>query len=224
MTDYVGEPAFIVGKIDKNVNLSFPPTSGEEYIKRVVIEAQKCDDIVVADIDRKRFKNPTIDVEPVSCVEAPPWLGPTLDWQLYQVSDFSNIRLYISQLKNEIQTLKRKWEPPKIDMPQIDDEKGWINSLSGNDKETIRIIPTLDIIFCLNQPMVEQILEYLVEYIETLDKIEYELGQWIYALLVVLEMPLTPDTCSCLRSLARVCSIMRAKSVIMDLKNILFIF
>ncbi|XP_017760495.1 PREDICTED: gem-associated protein 2 [Eufriesea mexicana] len=221
MTDYVGEPAFIVGKIDKNVNLSFPPTSGEEYIKRVVIEAQKCDDIVVADIDRKRFKNPTIDVEPLSgCVEAPPWLGPTLDWQLYQVSDFSNIRLYISQLKNEIQTLKRKWEPPKIDMPQIDDEKGWINSLSGNDKETIRIIPTLDIIFCLNQPMVEQILEYLVEYIETLDKIEYELGQWIYALLVVLEMPLTPDTCSCLRSLARVCSIMRAKSMKLEVHEI----
>lgn len=83
----------------------------------------------------------------------------------------------------------------------------------------------MDVIFRLNQPMVEQILEYLVEHIETLDKIEYELGQWIYALLVVLEMPLTPNTCSCLRSLARICSVMRAKSVIMDLKNnIHFIF
>lgn len=49
-------------------------------------------------------------------MEAPPWLGPSLDWQLYQVSDFSNIRLYISQLKNEIQSLKRKWKRPKIDM------------------------------------------------------------------------------------------------------------
>lgn len=52
-------------------------------------------------------------------MEAPPWLGPTLDWQLCQVSDFSNIRLYISQLKDEIQTLKRKWKPPKIDMVYI---------------------------------------------------------------------------------------------------------
>lgn len=30
------------------------------------IEAQKCADIVVADIDRKHFGKPTIDVEPVS--------------------------------------------------------------------------------------------------------------------------------------------------------------
>lgn len=226
MTDYLAKPAFVVGEIDEDLNLSLPPTSGEEYIKRVVIEAQKCADIVVADIDRKHFGKPTIDVEPLSgCMEAPPWLGPSLDWQLYQVSDFSNIRLYISQLKNEIQSLKRKWKRPKIDMPSIDDEKGWIKFCSSNDKEKTRIAPTLDIIFCLNHPEVEQILEYLVEHIETLEKIEYELGQWIYALLVVLQMPLTPDTCSCLRSLARTCSIMRAKSVIKNIrKAIFFIF
>lgn len=69
--------------------------------------------------------------------------------------------------------------------------------------------------------MIEQILEYLVEYIERLEKIEYKLGQWLYALLVVLEMPLTPETCSCLRSLARTCSVMRAKSVINTNKSIL---
>lgn len=62
--------------------------------------------------------------------------------------------------------------------------------------------------------MVEKVLEYLVEHIEASDKIEYEMGRWIYALLVILEMPLTPDMCSCLRSLARTCSVMRAKSVI----------
>uniref|UniRef100_V9IFE4 Survival of motor neuron protein-interacting protein 1 n=1 Tax=Apis cerana TaxID=7461 RepID=V9IFE4_APICE len=55
MTDYLAKPAFVVGEIDEDLNLSLPPTSGEEYIKRVVIEAQKCADIVVADIDRKHF-------------------------------------------------------------------------------------------------------------------------------------------------------------------------
>ncbi|XP_033198362.1 gemin 2 [Bombus vancouverensis nearcticus] len=221
MTDYLRQLAFDVGEIDEDINLSLPPTSGEEYIKRVMIETQKCADIVVADIDRKHFKKPTIDVEPLSgCMEAPPWLGPTLDWQLCQVSDFSNIRLYISQLKDEIQTLKRKWKPPKIDMPSIDDEEGWIKFCSGNDEENIRVPPTLDVIFSLNQPMVEQILEYLVEHMETLKKIEYKLGQWIYALLVVLEMPLTPGTCSCLRSLARTCSVMRAKSKRLEVHEI----
>ncbi|KOC64369.1 Gem-associated protein 2 [Habropoda laboriosa] len=218
MTNYLLEPAFIVGQIDENINLSLPPASGEEYIKRVVIEAQQCAGVVVADVDKKRFAKPTIEVEPVRCVKAPPWLGPTLNWQLYQVSDFSNIRLYISQLKNEIQSAKRKWRPLKIDMPNIDDEKGWIKFCSG--REETRIVPTLNAVFCLNQPMVEQILEYLVEYIETQTKIDYELGQWIYALLVVLEMPLTPDMCSCLRSLARTCSVMRAKSKKLEVHEI----
>ncbi|KAF3428750.1 hypothetical protein E2986_01947 [Frieseomelitta varia] len=221
MTDYLKQPVFFVGEIEEDINLSLPPTSGEEYIKRVMIETQNCADIVVADIDRKHFKKPTIDIEPLSgCVEAPPKLGPTLDWQLYQVSDFSNIRLYISQLKNEIQTSKRQWRPPEIDMPSIDDEKGWIKFCSGNETEGTRVLPTLDVIFSLNQPMIEQILEYLVEYIERLEKIQYELGQWLYALLVVLEMPLIPETCSCLRSLARTCSVMRAKSTKLEVHEI----
>lgn len=36
MTEYLKQPAFIVGEIDENINLSLPPVSGEEYIKRVV--------------------------------------------------------------------------------------------------------------------------------------------------------------------------------------------
>ncbi|XP_076756758.1 gemin 2 isoform X1 [Xylocopa sonorina] len=216
-----GEPAFIVGDIDEDVNLSIIPTSGEEYIKRVILEAQKCADVVVAEIDRNRIKKPTIDVEPLSgCVEAPPWIGPSLDWQLYQVSDFSDIRLYISQLKSEIRTLKRKWIPPKIDTPDMDDEQGWIEFCSGSGAEKARFAPNLNTMFCLNQPMVEQILEHLVEYVKSLDKIEYELGQWIYALLVILEMPLTPEMCSCLRSLARTCSVMRANSMKLEVHEI----
>ncbi|XP_076683855.1 gemin 2 [Andrena cerasifolii] len=219
MTDYLRAPAFSVGEIDANVNLSLPPASGEEYIKRVVIEARQCADIVVADIDQKRLKNPTIDVEPLSgCVEAPSWLSPTLDWQLCQVSDFSHVRLYISQLKNEILTAKRKWRPTKIDLPSMDDEKGWITFCSNREDRT-KILPTLNTVFCLNQPMVEQVLEYLAEHVAVQKKIEYELGQWIYALLVVLEMPLTPDVCSWLRTLARTCSVIRASSENLELQE-----
>lgn len=68
--------------------------------------------------------------------------------------------------------------------------------------------------------MVERILEYLVEHLENLTKIEYRLGQWIYALLAVVELPLTPETCSCLRSLARTCSVMRAKMKTLEVHEI----
>ena len=38
-------------------------------------------------------------------------------------------------------------------------------------------------------------------------------GQWFYALLTNLQKPLTPESCSWLRQLARICSILRATLV-----------
>jgi len=49
-------------------------------------------------------------------MQAPAKLAPTLEWQQYQVSDFSKMRLYVSQLKDEIHTNKRKWKPPDLDL------------------------------------------------------------------------------------------------------------
>lgn len=210
MADPLREQALFVGEIDENINLSFPPTSGEEYIKRVVIEAKHCADVVVADIDRTRLRKATIAVDPLSgCVEAPPWLGPTRQWQEYQIHDFSNVRLYVSQLKDEIQTTKRKWNAPKIELPKIEEKREWIEFCSQEGKS---VDPTLNVVFCLNQPTVEQVLEYLVEHVDQQRSIGRDLGKWLYALLVVLEMPLTPDACSCLRSLARACSVIRASN------------
>lgn len=34
--DYLREPALFVGELDSDMNLSVPPASGEEYLKRVV--------------------------------------------------------------------------------------------------------------------------------------------------------------------------------------------
>jgi len=97
--------------------------------------------------------------------------------------------------------------------PDVSDENAWINLCLGSDSED-RIQPTLKVLFCFNQFTIEQVLEHLVHFVETRRKIEYEVGQWIYTLLVILEQPLQPDTCSCLRSLARACSIIRADTVI----------
>lgn len=94
--------------------------------------------------------------------------------------------------------------------PDHDDQNAWISFCLGDTK----IEPTLNTVFCFNQSSVEQLLEYLVQYVETERRIGHKIGQWIYALLVMLEQPLQPDTCSCLRSLARACSVIRADSVI----------
>lgn len=95
----------------------------------------------------------------------------------------------------------------------MSEEDAWINLCLGSNGET-RIQPTLSTLFCFSQSTIEQVLEYLVRFVETGRRIEYKVGQWIYTLLVILEQPLHPDTCSCLRSLARACSVIRADAVI----------
>ncbi|KAG7212070.1 hypothetical protein KM043_012425 [Ampulex compressa] len=92
MTDCLRDPVFYVGELDEDIDCSLPPSSGEEYIKRVVLEARQCPDVVVAEIDRTRFQNPTIDVEPLpGCVKAPESFGPTLEWKKLQMEDFINV-------------------------------------------------------------------------------------------------------------------------------------
>ncbi|XP_070157674.1 gem-associated protein 2 [Polyergus mexicanus] len=218
MMDYLKQPVFEVGNINEDINFSLPPISGEEYIKRVVIEARQCADIVVADIDPSCMKLSRGSIKTLAgCVQAPPSLSPTLEWQQYQVSDFSDIRLYVGQLKDEIQVGKRKWRAPDINLPDINDQNTWISFCLGS-KEKIK--PTLNTLFCFNQSIVEQVLEYLVHFVETERRIEYKIGQWIYALLAILEQPLQPDTCSCLRSLARACSVIRADSRELDAQEL----
>lgn len=62
------------------------------------------------------FRNQCDYEKLAGCVQAPVSLKPTVEWQQYQVSDFSKLRLYVSQLKDEILIGKRKWRPPDIDL------------------------------------------------------------------------------------------------------------
>ncbi|CAD6240433.1 GSCOCG00008785001-RA-CDS [Cotesia congregata] len=221
MSDSFREAVFVIGEINGEIDFSKPPTSGEDYIKRVVVEAQQCDDIVVANIDSKKLKSPDVPTETVKinklrilkklagCVEAPATLSPTLEWQNCQVANFSELRLYVAKLEIERKNCrdKNKSEPNK------ENQKGWINFCLGSDDEQVHF-PTLDTIFCIKDhiQLVDQLLEYLVEEVES-QGLTTQLGRWIYALLSVVDLPLDPDVCSCLRKLARACSRARANLV-----------
>lgn len=218
MTDCLKQPVLFAGEIDDDINLSLPASSGEEYIKQVIVEARQCDSVVVAEIDKAKLKKPSVNVKPLAgCAEAPASLGPTLEWQECQIVDFYKIRLYIARIRGEIQTCKRKWEPSPVQLPDLDDQKGWIKfCCSTSETENKALLPTLDIVLALNQPTIENVLEYLVDFIEEQGIIQSDLGRWIYVLLVALEVPLNPDMCSCLRSLARACSVIRANMTVPD--------
>ncbi|XP_046744129.1 gem-associated protein 2 [Diprion similis] len=214
MGDILREPALFVGEFDTEIDLMLPPSSGEEYIKRVVIEAQQCDDVVVAENLKARIKTPTAAVKPLAgCVEAPASMVPTLDWQQCQLADFSSVRLEIDRIKHDLQNAEGRRRLRQTVLPDADDQVAWLEYICS-------MRPLLGLVLNMNQPLIEQVLEHLVEAVEEKGLISQPYGGWIYALLATLELPLNPDTCSCLRSLARACSIIRANMTEENAKDV----
>ncbi|XP_014216654.1 gem-associated protein 2 [Copidosoma floridanum] len=204
-------PEFVVGEIEEDINLSLPPADGEEYIKRVVLEARQYDDVLIAKVDNARLRKPISNVKPLittECEKAPESVSPTLEWQQSQIADFSSIRLYIMQFKNQTDKNKDKWNEINKLKTNGENRKSWMDMCTISDEKHE---PNLTVILSLKQPTIERVLKYLTEFLESQASISLHLGRWLYALLAALELPLNPDMCSCLRTLARICSVIRSR-------------
>jgi len=70
--------------------------------------------------------------------------------------------------------------------------------------------PLISVIMHLSQSMIETLLKHHCTHLNE-KGFHVQQGPWIYALLSLLEKPLSPDTCSTLRDLARVCGRLRAR-------------
>ncbi|KAM6311573.1 gem-associated protein 2 isoform 2-T2 [Aegotheles albertisi] len=200
-----------------------PPRTPQEYLKRVQIEAARCPDVVVAQIDPKKLrKKQTVNVSISGCQPAPEGYSPTLKWQQQQVANFSAIRQSLNKHRNH-------WRSQHLDsnvaMPKSEDEEGWkkfclgervyseIDALSDSENLGIDYIkvgfpPLLSIVSRMNQATVTSVLEYLISWFGE-KKFTPELGRWLYALLACLEKPLLPEAHSLIRQLARRCSEVR---------------
>ncbi|KAM6074206.1 gem-associated protein 2 isoform 3-T3 [Chlamydotis macqueenii] len=184
-----------------------PPRTPQEYLKRVQIEAARCPDVVVAQIDPKKLrKKQTVNI---SCflrfLAVSLLLKDTL-----QHSSGSSSKWPISQpfvrYKMSLNKHRSHWRSQHLDsnvtIPKSEDEEGWkkfclgervyseIDALSDNENLGIDYIkvgfpPLLSIVSRMNQ------------------------GRWLYALLACLEKPLLPEAHSLIRQLARRCSEVR---------------
>ncbi|XP_020662895.3 gem-associated protein 2 isoform X3 [Pogona vitticeps] len=178
-----------------------PPRTPQEYLKRVQIEAAKCPDVVVAQIDPKKLKKKqTVNISLSGCQPAPEGYSPTMKWQRQQVAHFSAIRQSVNKHRNH-------WKSQQLDsnvaIPRPEDEEGWkkfclgeklyldttvqepSDENNGIDYVQIGFPPLLSIVSRMNQ------------------------GRWLYALLACLEKPLLPEAHSLIRQLARRCSEVR---------------
>lgn len=87
--------------------------------------------------------------------------------------------------------------------PRSNNEEKWFSIFFGDDKVT----PSLSVLLSMNEPLLAQVLEYHVEWLE--DGLKPDQGRWIYALLACLSLPLSSEVCSSLRDLARHCARLR---------------
>ena len=70
--------------------------------------------------------------------------------------------------------------------------------------------PSVPLVLQFDQVLVQKLLNYNVSWIESSNRISASRSQWIYALLVVLELPVYQDTLALLRQLYRRCCNMRS--------------
>ncbi len=117
-------PAIFVEVTDDEFDPSVPPTSGQEYLRRVQIEAKQCASVVVSDIDPSVFtsKQTVKFYSNAGLHPAPHGYAPNSQWQNKQTAAFASIRLTVSTYKNHIQKEKIK---PKRPLPDKSDVEAW---------------------------------------------------------------------------------------------------
>uniref|UniRef100_H0VIY7 Gem-associated protein 2 n=1 Tax=Cavia porcellus TaxID=10141 RepID=H0VIY7_CAVPO len=223
------EPCDLTESFDPSV----PPRTPQEYLRRVQIEAARCPDVVVAQIDPKKLKRKqSVNVSLSGCQPAPEGYSPTLQWQQQQVAQFSAVRQNVNKHRSH-------WKSQQLDsnvtLPKSEDEEGWkkfclgerlcadvvgptVNESPGIDYVQIGFPPLLSIVSRMNQATVTSVLEYLSNWFGERD-FTPELGRWFYALLACLEKPLLPEAHSLIRQLARRCSEVRL-SVYFDQRDL----
>jgi hypothetical protein len=81
-----------VGDFDRSeVDLNKPASTVKEYIKQVIVSREQCPDVVVADVDRSKFKKPKSLVPTDESISAICQFTPAIEWsQLKVIRSVSN--------------------------------------------------------------------------------------------------------------------------------------
>lgn len=212
--------ALPVGKLPSNYDPSVPPASAEEYLQHVVWEARQCKEIVTVDVDRTKIKKQAAVVKKQVKANAPTGYTPSAQTQKELLSSFSKLRTQIATMRSSDQVPK---SPVKL--PGIKKREEWCKFCFGNSFQLALLNksssntakpelvegqqPLLSIVLNIKQRGIENLLEWHAQWLEVLGFSKPQ-GQWFYALLACLEKPLTPESCSQIRHIARMCAKIRA--------------
>ncbi|XP_014780798.1 gem-associated protein 2 [Octopus bimaculoides] len=204
--------------LDNNYDLNIPPMTGNEYLRRVRDEALCCPSVVVAKSLNTEAMNRKQNVHILAedcCLPAPTGLEPSAEWKRKQVADFAKIRQKLNKYKSthesDIKIMRRK-------LPLASEVEEWfklcfgrLKNLTPDESNVLEggCFPFLSLVSVMEQHCIEQLLNYHMNCFESIGFTHHQ-GQWIFALLTCLQKPLTPEACSAIRNLARICARLRA--------------
>ncbi|XP_078731119.1 gem-associated protein 2 [Lampetra fluviatilis] len=125
------------GGEEEEAAASGPPVTPAEYLNRVRLEAARCPEVAVANIDPEKLKQkqPVKVSNPCGCLPAPRGFAPSVEWQMQQQAAFSAMRQKISRNKARRTFLKLHSD---IKMPEVEDEEGWKRFCLGERRYSSR--------------------------------------------------------------------------------------
>jgi survival of motor neuron protein-interacting protein 1 len=201
------------------------PKSGPEYLRRVQLEAAKCEKIVVS----KTIPKPVIPDCPVSLTGEKRFIpcmnGLPLDVQRQIVAEFSVIRMQIekkrtSLTKHHVNRLRKKypamteyfyWHKYCLNMSASESESSEDEVMSGmltskrkatKTKPPAASKPNLRLLLSLDQNELLTLLMFVLKWCSDYG-IDQKLCFWIYSILSVIEKPLISDAYSLIRDVSR---------------------
>ncbi|KAK3879962.1 hypothetical protein Pcinc_015524 [Petrolisthes cinctipes] len=212
--------ALLVSPIPSNFDPTRTPASAEEYLHHVVWEASRCQDTVTVKVSSDRLKRPTNLVKKQVKAAAPQGFTPTLETQQELMATFSNLRTHIAAIR-----ASGKIPKPPITLPGIKKREEWCQLCFGNGFQLSLLEkanqgtsqpplvegqqPLLSILLNIKQQGLQNLLEWHAQWLEVLEFSEAQ-GRWFYAILACMEKPLTPESCSHIRHVARMCARIRS--------------
>lgn len=181
------------------------PASAEEYLARVRIEAQDLPDIMLSDVEPTSSSSVTVDGHKKN--PRMPTFMPIQELlresklHTRAIHDFVTLR----------QTLVR-WEEAsrsganhvgQVQIPtRTTEEDVWNDFCFGHKSGRVGHVPTLQILFQLDQRNLRTLLELHIRWLE-IHWCSQPRALWLYALFTRLEKPLDGPTCANVRQLLR---------------------
>ncbi|CAG9534834.1 unnamed protein product [Cercopithifilaria johnstoni] len=205
------EAVFDVGDFDeRDISLTETPRDPSHYLQQVSMSRARCPEVVSAKTIPTKIASSAISEDLLFSCE------PPSEWSVAMSNKFSMQRSLVNAQKwRWKKTITFKW-------PSLKDPDEWRvfcleernNSFPTKVGDASRFAhhrgnpPTLQLVFSLSEQQVNTVIQYLIDVFLEVGYTR-PLFEWIYALMLVLQKPLTHNVCSSIRQLAKHSRVLR---------------